>query len=373
MAAFVGVAVGLHLLVLPTLGDQVVGLGRALRVKSSPVRVAPLNPATLDALRRNREAMARARTQAMPEAATPKPAEPQTGEEVDVAPSADRRAPDSARFSAEHNSRVERETKSRHAQMNPENVTSKPTSTIAGNVEAPIVQQGKEGRAGHGSSASPLVPGVAPEVPFSRPRDRLALRLQSEDGTLHSQEGAPRLDGTGKRLRLGLAPSGSEGAKPDSTDKSSEAAAELFPKLSAVGSLAGAPLYQKLDDVEEGEGTFLNTREFKYAGFYNRFRREMINFWHPFDEWRRRDPTGNIYGSRERMTVVTITLKPDGSLRETQILQSSGIDFFDQGVLAAVRRGQPYPNPPKGMIGPDGNITFEFGFSVTLDGRFRGF
>ena len=56
----------------------------------------------------------------------------------------------------------------------------------------------------------------------------------------------------------------------------------------------------KLDNVDEGEGTYLNTKEWKYASFFNRVKQSVSQQWNPGQQLRLRDPTGNIYGGRDR-------------------------------------------------------------------------
>ena len=116
----------------------------------------------------------------------------------------------------------------------------------------------------------------------------------------------------------------------------------------------------------------MNSREFKYASFFNRLKRGVSEYWRPMDEYRKRDPTGNIYGYRSRVTVLNITLKADGTVKDAQVARSSGLDFRDHEAIAAFERAAPFPNPPKGLIGPNEEITFPFGFHIDFDGAMHG-
>ena len=45
-----------------------------------------------------------------------------------------------------------------------------------------------------------------------------------------------------------------------------------------------------LKDVEEGDGTFLSTKEWKYSGFFNRVKQSVGTHWNPNRVLRTRDP-----------------------------------------------------------------------------------
>ena len=81
-------------------------------------------------------------------------------------------------------------------------------------------------------------------------------------------------------------------------------------------------------------------------------------------EYRRRDPTGNIYGVRDRATLLTIQLAPDGRLTSVQVRNSSGVDFLDSVAVEAFKMAEPFPNPPTGIQDEDGSIRFNFQFVV---------
>ena len=69
-----------------------------------------------------------------------------------------------------------------------------------------------------------------------------------------------------------------------------------MPSQAVMDKIIGAAPNDHLQDVEEGEGTFLNTREWKYASFFNRVKQSVGMHWDPNAQLRRRDPTGSIYG-----------------------------------------------------------------------------
>jgi TonB family protein len=85
--------------------------------------------------------------------------------------------------------------------------------------------------------------------------------------------------------------------------------------------------------------------------------------------YRRRDPSGAVYGRTNRLTVVRVQLKPDGKLANLALEQPSGIDFLDEEALQAFRAAQPFPNPPRQLVDTsDGLINFRFGFLFEISG-----
>ncbi len=119
--------------------------------------------------------------------------------------------------------------------------------------------------------------------------------------------------------------------------------------------------------MADGENTALNTRRWKYASFFNRMKRQVAQNWHPAEVWMQRDPYGNVYGDKDRTTVVRVALRQDGSLAGIYIEHGSGVDFLDEEAVRAFRVAQPFPNPPSGLRDPDSDIiTFSFGFRFEI-------
>jgi TonB family protein len=128
--------------------------------------------------------------------------------------------------------------------------------------------------------------------------------------------------------------------------------------------------------VDVGDATFLNTREWKFAGFFNRVKQNVAEVWNPMDAARVRDPTGNIYFNKDRTTVLSVTLNPQGTITEIKVARTSGLDFLDQTAIDAFEKAQPFVNPPPGLADSRGDIRFTFGFHVSTGGGgfkfFRG-
>jgi TonB family protein len=141
-----------------------------------------------------------------------------------------------------------------------------------------------------------------------------------------------------------------------------------MPSQAVMDKIIGAAPNDHLQDAEEGEGTFLNTREWKYASFFNRVKQNVGMHWDPNSELRRRDPTGGIYSGKDRYTLVNVTLDQKGMVQEIHVEKSSGLDFLDMEAVASFERAQPFPNPPAGLLDGDSTVRFSFGFFLEMGG-----
>ncbi|MEZ4270626.1 MAG: TonB family protein, partial [Myxococcota bacterium] len=296
---------------------------------------------------------------------------------VDIPPSPDDRPPEQADYLSEHNTRTERQTRSRHQAQTFENALNEPSVTEHQKMSSPQPAQettaleiGPETQDKAAEDKQKTGPQQAFELPNIKPQERLALKLDPTTGILRNQPRRESVDGKSDRLKLSL-------GKDDPTQPSQRGSApnkgltmaDLMPEIGVLARLNGAPANDHLEGLEEGEGTFLNSKEFKYASFFNRMKRGVSQHWHPINEYRRRDPSGNIYGHRSRITVLNVTLKPDGSLQGVDIKRSSGVDFLDQEAMSAFHRAGPFPNPPKGLVDANGLIIFPFGFHLDISSR----
>ena len=103
---------------------------------------------------------------------------------------------------------------------------------------------------------------------------------------------------------------------------------------------------------------------------------QVREHWRPVEVYRRRDPTGSIYGNKDRYTLLRVQLKPDGSLANLTLQTPSGVEFLDDEAMEAFKQAQPFPNPPPQLVdGGSGMIDFSFGFYFEISGapRFKTF
>lgn len=309
------------------------------------------------------------------EAEKPKPKreEKPEGQIVDTAPGNDEVDPE-AKYLAESNNKVKQETRSRDQSRHYKNAQPRTTSPQASN----------EARAGHGNAESPQTPGNegtgnddrpkaeakqqrAVEIPDANKRDQIALRpLDMPTGVgpeVSNQEESDEVKGNSDRLRLNP---GEEGGEEGASAGRVGGRVNLIPNGAMLDKIAGAAPNDHLQDVAEGDGTFLNTREWKYASFFNRVKQGVSRTWNPDSKLHQRDPTGQVYGAKDRHTILNVTLNQNGFVKEIWVEKSCGLDFLDLEAMASFERAQPFPNPPPGILKDDGSVQFQFGFFVEM-------
>ena len=148
----------------------------------------------------------------------------------------------------------------------------------------------------------------------------------------------------------------------------------LLPTLGPRDSSRKDGSIDHVPDVDKGNGTFLNTREYRHAWFFNRLKRSVQQHWHAIEAHRRHDPMGRVYGVRDRLTVLEVTLTASGSLEDVHVSKDSGVGFLDDAAISAMRQAEPFPNPPEGLKDASGLIRFKVGFFMEIDGSgFRMF
>ena len=65
--------------------------------------------------------------------------------------------------------------------------------------------------------------------------------------------------------------------------------------------------------------------------------------------------------------MVYISLNEDGLLDEIQVLETSGVGPLDNAVVEAFKIAGPYPEPPEGLMDPDGRARLsDMAFTVEV-------
>jgi TonB family protein len=135
--------------------------------------------------------------------------------------------------------------------------------------------------------------------------------------------------------------------------------------LQALAGTGGSLDY--IADIEDdGDTALLNTRKFRYWDFFQRVKEKVASEWEPARVWRSRDPTGVKYGVKDRLTVLRVTLDPDGALKRMLVQHRSGLEFLDEEAERAFSAAGPFPNPPNGLRNDRGEIEFQFGFMFEI-------
>lgn len=370
-------SIGLNVLLLAVVASLgAFDVGKPVKVQ--PVAIAPLTGDQWDA---NRAIVGGApaapvpRPPALPATPAPKPPEEREspGQVVTVAPSKDSRKPKDSRFLSDRDNTVEKETRSRFAGTRAyENVLPTPSDGLKKRVEA-------QPEAGEGGAAQKSAPGKEGpkatagngaerlELPDQKAQEKLALAPQGE-----REEGpgevpvAPKVDrqrvaGGGDALRLPGAPGEGEGGQ-----RRGGIDPRLLPTPQALSRIAGGPSPDRLEGVEEGDATALNTRSFKYATFIQRVGMAIYREWDPNRAYQSRDPDGKMFPARDRTTTIELVLDPGGAIRFVKIMDSSGLEFLDQEVVRAARAAGPFPNPPPGLIDAAGQIHLALAYTLEM-------
>jgi TonB family protein len=297
------------------------------------------------------------------------------GQVVDVAPGNAKVDPE-AKYLAESNNAVKKETKAKEQTPFYRNAAPNRTS--------PTPQEGKgsdvvdrpqiAGNNGAGDDDRPVREAANKqktimEVPTQEARSEVAMREKNEGpgAEINNRNEAESMEGNSDRLRLqpGTAGSNEEGS---SGKAGLPGVSNLMPSPAVLDKISGAAANDHLKDAEEGEGTYLNTKEWKYASFFNRVKQSVGMHWNPSAPLRTRDPSGNIYGGRDRYTVLNVTLNERGNVKEIFVEKSSGVDFLDLEAIKSFERAQPFPNPPPGLVKDDSAVKFSFGFFLEMSG-----
>lgn len=123
----------------------------------------------------------------------------------------------------------------------------------------------------------------------------------------------------------------------------------------------------RIKDAEPSLMTQLNTKEYKYYGYYTRIRHQLNQWWQPKVQEKvgKLMAKGRTIASEEnKNTKVIIVLNDAGQLMKVQVLSASGIRELDDAAVEAFRQAAPFPNPPKGIVDADGTIKIRWDFIV---------
>lgn len=120
-----------------------------------------------------------------------------------------------------------------------------------------------------------------------------------------------------------------------------------------------------LKNTELGVETILSTKEFKYYTYFNRIRKQLSEHWEPKvrDKLTKMFRQGrSIASNQDRTTKLLIILNPQGVLVKVQLVSDSGVRDLDDAAIESFRSAAPFPNPPKGIVDPDGTVKIRWDF-----------
>jgi TonB family protein len=304
----------------------------------------------------------------------PPPAQARRAQIVETAKPNTEQEPENARFLAEHNTVAEKQSVARGSVHEPMVAKSKPAElTPKATPKESSVQEEQPDRARGANKAAPDVPGT---LSMRQPGAQNPAEVQQDAKTRGSTTG-----GMGPVAFDGIAPRRGDGAFEQQRRERSEmprgqsgagggapAVPNLKPSQEVLERALGGGSVDHLDDVASGEETALNAKRWVHASFFNRMKRSVAQHWDPGSVWRRRDPSGQVYGYKTRVTEVRVALSLSGSLAKIVVTQASGVSELDDEAVRAFTQAAPFPNPPKELANGDGLIVFAFSFHFEIGG-----
>jgi len=257
-------------------------------------------------------------------------ASPEGGQIVDLPrPEKEQLPPPDARFLSRWNTRVDREQRARHPGRKEHAAPPQPRTVSAPRHDEPGAEpRTPKGEGGEGAPAGAKSAARQPDAGASGP----------------SLKGG--LGGLDNLLLPGPAGSG------------------RWARQAPIGNTISDDAVLGVDN--EGDGTLLNSRSFKYWDFFQRIKERVRAEWVPGDVYRARDPYGKVYGTKDRLTVLAVVIDADGRVVRMEVSRESGLPFLDDEARRAFREAGPFPNPPKGLADDKGRIAFHFGFLLEL-------
>jgi TonB family protein len=308
------------------------------------------------------------------------------GQVVSTGQPQDERPPDKpTKYLSERDSRVLKETRARETSPFFKNALSKAQREGKNEEQKPKQQAAAPSavQSGQNGGVRPQRGGLAKaELPKRERVDGLHLQ-KAPDGRVPDRDAREGVDGAGEKLAMidpnrqqqgqpQHGPEGIPGLQRGAPGKRGPLTLTLDRPGEALGRVAGGPMSDDLRGLEEGDETLLNSRSFRFAGFFNRVKETVARIWEPdvLDQSSKRDPSGAIYGWRDRRTLIEYTIDRQGEVKDVKVMVSSGVDYLDRVAVDAFRRAERFPNPPPGLFGPEGTARFGFGFAVTMS---RGF
>lgn len=127
-----------------------------------------------------------------------------------------------------------------------------------------------------------------------------------------------------------------------------------------------------LNELEEGMKTVVNTREFGYYAYFSKIKEALRRQWEP--ELRRKVTVMRTQDRKpaaldepsEQTARLHVILDREGNLLNVKLLRSSGNAHLDSLAVDAFTKAAPFPNPPPGIVEPDGKINIRWDFVLAI-------
>ena len=275
------------------------------------------------------------------------------GQVVDIAKPKIEKKPDKSRFLSEYDSSVEKETV---ATQHDENINvrgERLKRQLAKKAENVNVE----------SDENMMMPMQSADA--QKPEQAKAEKIKK--GELKGFEGTDGDYAAGKEKEIA--------GKLDAKDEKDEEGRvnvggrwipkKLLPYLNGADAVLMSPSNDFLEDVKKGNETYLNTRKFAYAAYFNKMKQAISRNWSPGTAIIVNDPTGKMYGRKDRFTKLKVFISDKGKLVKAKVITSCGVDFLDREAINAFKMATPFAPPPEVLLNEDKQLEIQFGFMVT--------
>ena len=303
----------------------------------------------------------------------PPPAPPKKSQVIETVKPNEDKEPDNARFLAEHNTKVEKQTVARGSAKEPLVAKSKPEELKAKDKpkDEPSVQKEPEDKLPGTNDRAPEVKGKLSMRPPGQPSENQETPQEARTRGAQGGSKAPVV-ADGFVPRAGDHAIEQQRRDPGEKTKGQNGAGggaprvpNLKPTEEVLERVAGGGSVDHLEEVESGEETALTAKRWVYASFFNRMKRQVAMHWDPQTVWRRSDPTGQHHGFKTRVTEVRVTLSKKGDMVKIVVTSPSGVSELDDEAVRSFHAAAPFPNPPEGLAKNE-QITFAFSFHFEI-------
>ncbi len=307
----------------------------------------------------------------------PPPAPPLPRQVVETVKPTTEQAPDNARLLSEYDVKVDKQKVNRGARNEPLVAKAKPEELLPSNKpkpEEPAVRKQEPDRPPGRDPQAPDKPGLLAMRTPGAPHPAAVAQDAKTRGDQGANPGVATTDGLAHRRGDGSTEQekhdpGEQPAGQGGAGGGAPQVPTLTPTKEQLERALGGGSVDHLEDVDNGDETALSAKRWIYASFFNRMKRQVAQNWDPASVWRRGDPSGQVWGTRTRVTEVRVSLTPKGELTKIVVTTSCGVGDLDDEAVRAFHAAAPFPNPPEGLVSAkDNTITFAFSFFFEIGG-----
>jgi protein TonB len=111
------------------------------------------------------------------------------------------------------------------------------------------------------------------------------------------------------------------------------------------------------DDIAEGDKIDLNTKEYRYIGYFSNLRRSIELVWHY--------PREAVMRGLEGTVGLQFSINKKGKTSKVKIVKSSGYKELDQAIISAVKLASPFAPLPDGFGREKMTVTGSFSYVLS--------